>query len=227
MQDPPRAIKRADPAESWERTLAVEEELARRIGNSPTLSGLIGHYSYAEHPEDLSAESINVAVLPEQRSYVALRVRGISSGTASAHLNINRLAAQRWEQSDWFERVSEEERKKWLTDAGLSQKQEAFIPLYNDALQAVKDTLYCEDPKIKLAAAQFVMDNLFGQEKRPVGRPRNLNNENVTPDLTDIMATAIKRINEARDGILGDSVTIVASPDYASPNGVHNKPESD
>jgi len=209
---------------SWERTLKTEEELARRIGNAPTLKSLIGHYSFAENDEDLAEDTQTIAIRPEQRSYCAMRVRGISSSVAVAHLSLNKLAAQRWEQCDWFERVCEEERKKWLIGAGIDQKQEAFIPLYNDAMQAVSETLHSEDEKIKLAAAQFVMDNLFGQEKRAVGRPRRDND--ATPDLTDIMASAIKRINEARDQVIGQEVSIVASPDYAGSYNLNGKSQS-
>lgn len=217
---------RVDPNLSWERTLKTEEELARRIGNAPTLKSLIGHYSFAENDEDLAEDTQTIAVRPEQRSYCAMRVRGISSSAAVAHLSLNKLAAQRWEQSEWFERVCEEERKKWLVGAGIDQKQEAFIPLYNDAMDAVRETLHSEDEKIKLAAAQFVMDNLFGQEKRAVGRPRS-KDQDAPPDLTDIMATAIKRINEARDQVIGQEVSIVASPDYAGSYSLNGKSESD
>ena len=201
---------------SWERTIAAEEEIARRIGNAPTLRQLIGHFTYAETDEDLDAAT-NVAILPEQRSYVALRVRGFSSLAAARQLNLNTNAAQRWETTPWFETISEEERRKWLVGAGIDQKQEALIPLVPDTLQAIKDTLHSEDEKIKLSAAQFVLDNLFGEAKRPIGRPANpRNNVEQSPDLTDIMASAIQRINEARETSNGQIVGIISSSDYAS-----------
>lgn len=199
---------------SWQRTIEAEEEIARRLGNSPTIRSLIGHFSYAEKDEDLAEETISVNVTPEQRSYTALRVRGFSSNFAASKLNLNRLAAQRWETEEWFERTREEELKKWLIGSGLEQKQEALIPLVPDTLQALKDTLNSEDEKIKLQAAQLVLDNIFGEAKKPVGRPRNNNHDNDNPDLTDIMATAIQRINEARTNSNGTEVGIIASADY-------------
>src|SRR5215831_19486488 len=196
---------------SWERTIAAEEEIARRLGNVPTIRQLVGHFAFAEQSEDLDAAK-NVAILPEQRSYVALRVRGFSSLAASRQLNLNTNAAQRWETEQWFEIISEEERKKWLVGSGIDQKQEALIPLFPDTMQAIKDTLHSEDEKIKLQAAQFVLDNIFGEAKRPVGRPSApRNNVEQSPDLTDIMATAIQRINEARTTSEGDIVGIVSS----------------
>jgi len=205
---------------SWERTIAAEEEIARRIGNAPTLKQLVGHFAFAETPEDLDAQK-NVAILPEQRSYVALRVRGFSSLAASRQLNLNTNAAQRWETEPWFETISEEERRRWLIGAGIDQKQEALIPLVPDTIQAIRDTLHSEDEKIKLSAAQFVLDNVFGEARRPVGRPAGpKNNESTAPDLTDIMASAIQRINEARETSAGNIVGIISSTDYASPNGI-------
>jgi len=205
---------------SWERTIAAEEEIARRIGNAPTLRQLIGHFSFAETPEDLDAQK-NVAILPEQRSYVALRVRGFSSLAASRQLNLNTNAAQRWETEQWFETISEEERRKWLIGAGIDQKQEALIPLVPDTITAIRETLHSEDEKIKLQAAQFVLDNVFGEARRPVGRPANPRQpEQTSPDLTDIMASAIQRINEARQDSAGNIVGIISSSDYASPNGI-------
>ena len=205
---------------SWERTIAAEEEIARRIGNAPTLRQLVGHFAFAETPEDLDATK-NVAILPEQRSYVALRVRGFSSLAASRQLNLNTNAAQRWETESWFEVIAEEERRRWLQGAGIDQKQEALIPLVPDTIAAIKETLHSEDEKIKLSAAQFVLDNVFGEARKPVGRPATPRNENNTsPDLTDIMASAIQRINEARETSAGNIVGIISSSDYASPNGI-------
>ena len=205
---------------SWERTIAAEEEIARRIGNAPTLRQLVGHFAFAETPEDLDATK-NVAILPEQRSYAALRVRGFSSLAASRQLNLNTNAAQRWETESWFEVIAEEERRRWLQGAGIDQKQEALIPLVPDTIAAIKETLHSEDEKIKLSAAQFVLDNVFGEVRRPVGRPATPRNENNTsPDLTDIMASAIQRINEARETSAGNIVGIISSSDYASPNGI-------
>lgn len=211
---------------SWERTANAEEELARRIGTHPSLKSLIGHFSFAETDEDLDENTIQPSILPEQRSYVALRVRGFSSVAAARMLNLNMLAAQRWELSNWFEAVREEELKKWLVGAGIDQKQEAMFPLFPDAMEAIKETLHSEDPKIKFQAAQFVIDNLFGEAKRPVGRPTKEREES-SPDLTDIMASAIQRINEARrETTNGAFVGIVSSPDYvnghASPNNIDN-----
>jgi hypothetical protein len=207
---------------SWERTLAAEEEIARRLGNVPTLRQLIGHFTHAETDEDLEESTISVAISPEQRSYAALRVRGFSSIAASRQLNLNRLAAQRWETSDWFDTISEEERHKWLVGAGIDQKQEALIPLVPDTLQAIKDTLHSEDESIKLKAAQFVLDNMFGESKNPVGRPvtKRPDTEEVNPDLTEIMASAMLKINQAREQSDGTIVGIVSSPDYV--NGRHN-----
>jgi hypothetical protein len=213
---------------SWERTANAEEELARRIGTHPSLKQLIGHFSFAETDEDLDENTIQPTILPEQRSYTALRVRGFSSIAAARMLNLNMLAAQRWELSNWFEAVREEELKKWLVGAGIDQKQEAMFPLFPDAMEAIKDTLHSEDPKIKFQAAQFVIDNLFGEARRPVGRPRNNDtHSDNSPDLTDIMASAIARINEARrETTNGALVGIVSSTDYvnghASPNSIDN-----
>jgi len=208
---------------SWERTVAAEEELARRLGNAPTLNALIGHYSFAETDEDLAEETIRPTILPEQRSYVALRVRGFSSLTASQTLNLNRLAAQRWETQPWFEAVREEELKKWLVGAGIDQKQEAMFPLFPDTMEAIKSSLHSEDEKIKLQAAQFVLDNLFGEAPKQRGRPPKERDES-SPDLTDVLAAAVQRINDARQLTNGNLVGIVSSPDYvngtshASPN---------
>lgn len=214
--------------ESWERTQKSEAEIARRLGNAPALITLLGHYSFAETPEDLEPSTIAARILPEQRSYVALRVRGFSSAVAARQLNLNRLAAQRWETADWFDEVREEELKKWLVGAGIDQKQEALLPVFPAAISAIKDSLECEDPKIKLAAAQMVLDNIFGEAKRPVGRPANPKDDNnPTPDLTDIMTAAMQRINEARSASDGSIIGIVSSHDYASPNGLVNQPKPD
>lgn len=207
-------MDRPDSKDSWQRTLDAEEEIARRLGNNPTIRSLIGHFSYAEKDEDLAEETISINITPEQRSYVALRVRGFSSTFAASKLNLNRLAAQRWETTDWFEDCREEELKKWLVGAGLEQKQEALIPLVPDTLQAIKSTLNSEDEKIKLAAAQLVLDNIFGEAKKAVGRPRKESEPSDNPDLTDIMATAIQRINEARSAVPIEKVGIIASSDY-------------
>lgn len=206
--------------DSWERTQRSEAEIARRLGNAPSLLTLLGHYSFAENEEDLDPNTIAPRILPEQRSYVALMVRGFGPAVAARQLNLNRLAAQRWETEQWFDDVREEELKKWLVGAGIDQKQEALLPVFPAAIEAIKDSLVSEDPKIKLQAAQMVLDNIFGEAKRPVGRPANPKDESTqNPDLTDIMTAAMQRINEARSASDGSIIGIVSSPDYAHQNG--------
>lgn len=163
------------------------------------IDSLIGHFSHAEYPEDLSTPPIKVRA--EQRTYASLRVRGFSRDAACSKLSLNRTACVRWEQQDWFDVVCEEERKDWLIGAGIDQKQEILVPLVPDTIKAIRDTLHSEDDKVRLMAAQFVLNNIFGEDKRGPGRPRKdgtMQPEQL-PDLSEIMSIAAERVHKTKE----------------------------
>lgn len=174
------------------------------------IDDLIGHFSYAEHPEDLAAPPLKVRA--EQRSYATLRVRGFSREAACRQLRLNRTTCTRWEQEEWFDVVCEEERRSWLIGAGIDEKQEILLPLVPDTIKAIKDVLHSEDEKIRLTAAQFVLDNIFGGEKRGPGRPKKTGFEIETlPDLSDIMNIAADKVARSKENSSDDSATSIVS----------------
>ena len=136
---------------------------------------------------------------------------------ACTRLKLNRTRCQRWESEEWFEVVCEEERKDWLVGAGIDQKQEILVPLVPDTIRAVRDSLHSEDEKIRLQAAQFVLDNIFGQDKKPVGRPRKDSDGEVQmPDLSDIMSRAADKISAARNRSEDRSATSIVSSEQVT-----------
>jgi hypothetical protein len=189
--------------------LAEQNKIKKLMPGKNRIDDLIGHFSYAEFPEDLEAPPIKCS--PEQRSYCSLRVRGFSKDAACKKLRLNRTTCTRWETQEWFEVICEEERRDWLVGAGIDEKQEILVPLVPDTIKAIKDTLHSEDEKIRLSAAQFVLDNIFGQEKKSVGRPKKDSEESL-PDLSDIMSAARDKINFSRERTVDErSETIVSS----------------
>jgi hypothetical protein len=160
------------------------------------LATQIGHLSTAETPEDLEYNEILRKVSPQQRTYCALRVRGFSSAAACRQLKINVMAASRWSNSEWFNAVCEEERKKWFEESGIDLRKELMVPLVGKAVDAISETLSSEDYKVRLQAANLVLETFF-DTKRPIGRPRLLREEETTepaPDLSDVLGQANQRV---------------------------------
>lgn len=158
-------------------------------GHNPVRLGfnaLIGHLTTAEQPEDLEISPEAHKISPQQRTYVALRVRGFSSAAACRQLNINQMAALRWSNSQWFDVACEEERNKWLINQGIDKRVELMIPLMPLALDALKSALISEDERIRMAAVDKVFNTFFAEEKRPVGRPPKPKDDSVPMSLSDI-----------------------------------------
>lgn len=162
-------------------------------------TALIGHINTAEQPEDLEISPEAQRITPQQRSYVALRVRGFSSAAACRQLNINQMAALRWSNSPWFDAACEEERNKWLVSTGVDKRTELMIPLMGLAVDALKAALVSEDEKIRLAAVDKVFSTFFAEEKRPVGRPPKPKDDGVIPlTLSDIQQRAQDKIQSLK-----------------------------
>ena len=162
-------------------------------------TALIGHLNTAEQPEDLVVSPEATKVTPQQRSYVALRVRGFSSAAACRQLNINQMAAHRWSESKWFEVVCEEERNKWLINQGIDKRVELMIPLMPLALDALKAGLISPDERIRMAAVDKVFSTFFAEEKRPVGRPPKPREDSNEPlSLSDIQQRTQDKIQALR-----------------------------
>lgn len=188
--------------------------LSSKIEKGERINALIGHFAQAEYPEDFTAPPIKIT--PDQRSYAALRVRGFSIVNASAQLRLNRARCQRWENQDWFELACEQERKHWLIGAGIDEKQELLVPLVPDTMRAIKNALSSEDENIQLKAAQFVLDNIFGSDKKGPGRPKKSAEEDSMPDLSDIMGAADARIAAARNRSEDKSATSIISSEQVT-----------
>lgn len=169
----------------------------------------IGHFATAEKTEDLDFTEESYKVTPQQRSYAALRVRGFSSAAASRQLNVNQMAASRWQNSKWFEPLCEEERNKWFVSSGVDVRKEIMAPLVSKAVDALSDALESEDDKVKILAANTVFDTFFANDKRPVGRPPNhkpLEEEPLT--LNDLINRANSRVNGMTGEIYGQNEPI-------------------
>jgi hypothetical protein len=178
---------------------SAQSESHLKIG----INELIGHVNSAEFPEDLPIQKVAHTLTPQQRTYVALRVRGFSSAAACRKMNINQLAAQRWSHSDWFESACEVERIKWLTSQGID-KQEVLAPLVNTAVKVLHQTMHSEDEKLRWNAANRVIE-IFFEDKKPVGRPRTPEEINdaadkALMDLSDIQQRANERVNQLKSG---------------------------
>lgn len=163
-----------------------------------SFDSLIGHVNTAEHPEDLIIQPEVTKLTPQQRSYVALRVRGFSSAAACRHLNLNLMAAHRWSNSAWFESACEEERNKWLISSGVDKRVELMVPLIGLALDALKAGLTSEDERIRLLAVDKVFTTFFGDEKRPVGRPPKVKSDEAPITLSDIQERSQQRVNQLK-----------------------------
>lgn len=164
-----------------------------------SITSLLGHVSTAEHPEDLTVQPEVTKLTPQQRSYVALRVRGFSSAAACRHLNINLMAAHRWSNSPWFTSACEEERTKWLIQTGIDKRVELMVPLMGLALDALKSGLTSEDERIRMLAVDKVFATFFGDEKRPVGRPPKPKSDDLSPiTLSDIQERSQQRVNQLK-----------------------------
>ena len=175
-------------------------ESPSRIG----VNELIGHLASAEFPEDREIPKSAHTLTPQQRTYVALRVRGFSNAAACRKLNINQLAAQRWSHSEWFDSACEVERHTWLVSQGID-KQEVIAPLVPPAIAVMRSTLHSEDEKLRFAAANRVIEIFFEDlmPKRPVGRPRTAEELNgaanqALVDLSDLQQKANERVNQLR-----------------------------
>jgi hypothetical protein len=162
-------------------------------------NGLIGHLTTAEQPEDLEISPEAQRITPQQRSYVALRVRGFSSAAACRQLNINQMAALRWSNSAWFEVACEEERNKWLINQGIDKRVELMIPLMPLALEALKAGLISPDERIRMAAVDKVFNTFFAEEKRPVGRPPKPREDSEPLNLSDIQQRSADKIQALKN----------------------------
>ena len=159
------------------------------------IDGLIGHLTTAEQPEDLEISPEIQKITPQQRSFVALRVRGFSCAAAARQINVNYMAAMRWSNSVWFDSICEEERTKWLVSAGIDKRVELMTPLMGMALDALKAALVSEDERIRMAAVDKVFSTFFAEEKRPVGRPPKPKDDSGAPlSLSDIQQRTQEKI---------------------------------
>lgn len=164
-----------------------------------SLTGLLGHVGNAEHPEDNKIQPEMAKLNPQQRSYVALRVRGFSSAAACRQLNLNLMAAHRWSNSQWFQAACEEERTKWLIQSGIDKRVELMVPLMGMALDALKAGLTSEDERIRMLAVDKVFATFFGDEKRPVGRPPKDKSGELAPiTLSDIQERSQQRVSQLK-----------------------------
>jgi len=162
-------------------------------------NGLIGHLTTAEQPEDLEVSPEAQKITPQQRTYVALRVRGFSSAAACRQLNLNQMAALRWSNSAWFEVACEEERNKWLINQGIDKRVELMIPLMPLALDALKAGLVSADERIRMAAVDKVFSTFFSEEKRPVGRPPKPRDDSEPLNLSDIQQRSADKIQALKN----------------------------
>ena len=183
--------------------------VAHKLENGDRINALIGHFANAEKPEDFNAPPLKIT--PVQRSYAALRVRGFSASYACSKLHQNRTRVTYWEEEEWFQLACEQERSSWLVGAGIDEKQEILVPLVPDTIKAIKNALHSEDENIQLKAAQFVLDNIFGSEKKSVGRPKKQADEDAMPDLSDILGAADNKILNARTRSTDSSATSIIS----------------
>jgi len=164
-----------------------------------SFAALTGHISNAEHPEDLQVQPEVTKLTPQQRSYVALRVRGFSSAAACRQLNLNLMAAHRWSNSQWFQAACEEERTKWLLQSGIDKRVELMVPLIGKALDALDAALGSEDERIRMLAVDKVFATFFGDEKRPVGRPpKDKGNSDAPITLSDIQERSQQRVSQLK-----------------------------
>lgn len=179
-----------------ESTNGELQELTQDQNVPISFSALVGHVSNAEHPEDALIPPEITKLTPQQRSYVALRVRGFSSAAACRQLSLNLMAASRWSNSQWFQAACEEERTKWLLQAGIDKKIELMVPLMGLALDALKAGLTSEDERIRMLAVDKVFATFFGDDKRPVGRPpKDKSGDNAPITLSDIQERSQQRVN--------------------------------